>query len=193
MNPDHLKPILLNGAKLNVLIVGYGKVGRRKAKTYAAVGAHVTVVDPAAVSPTDMYLFYTMSFEAFMQSEADVFTQQHLVIACTDDVGVNASVQAHCQQSGKLLNRADDHTAGHFFDMMYESASHYTVAISGNGESPYVAKFLLNQIKIQLNQSAILARVRLLAAKTPYLKARHIPYEHIEHIDQKTLERIEDE
>ncbi|MBS7527154.1 hypothetical protein KHM83_10730 [Fusibacter paucivorans] len=217
MNPNPLKPILLNSAALNVLIIGYGKVGKRKAKAYADAGAKITVVDPntsanqmddechynarqndcISTAPDGdirrSFIFYSMPFDVFIQSEAAVFAKQHLVIACTNDTAANQLVQEHCLRSAKLFNRSDDHTAGQFFDMMYQNEAHCTIGVSGNGESPYVAKYLFNQIGALLTKSTVIERIRLLAAKTPYLKARHIPYESIAHLDQISLEKIGDE
>ena len=46
MKDNTLKPILLHTKDLKVLIIGFGRIGKRKANAYARVGAEITIVDP---------------------------------------------------------------------------------------------------------------------------------------------------
>jgi len=192
MKDKALKPILMHTADLKVLIVGFGKVGKRKASAYAKAGANVTVVDPSLTSDiTDEHLTgHALSFEAFITQYRDLFLKQHLIVICTASNTINQQVQEHCKMYAKLYNRADSANESQFSDMMYDQGPYHLVAVSGNAASPYVSKYLLTIIKETLATFSIKKRIKLLYKQSADLKRHHIAYEKISDLEDETLEKL---
>lgn len=140
-----MKPIALKTEGLNVLIIGCGCVGKRKAKAYGKTGANVTTVDFSAEKNGDYQMCYTQYFEAHKKH----FLKQHLVIIATSDEAINTQIESDCKAHYKLYNRADNGT-GFFSDMTYHISEDYMVAASGLGKAPCVSKFILEKMQMHL-------------------------------------------
>lgn len=138
-----LKPIVLNASRLNVLIIGYGIIGKRKQSKYVACGAKVTTVDREPSSQAD----FTQSFSEFYKMHLDVFLAHHLVIIATNDKLENQKIAEICHRHFKLFNRTDDGKEGLFSDMAFHSNEHFIVASSGRAKSPNVSKYVLKQLE----------------------------------------------
>lgn len=189
---DALKAILLSLDKLNILIVGYGRIGQRKAKAFDHSSAHITIVDPiykAAETPP-LVTPYEMTFDAFLASHPSVFLKQHLVIICTDDQDVNQKVQEACDAHAKLFNRTDDFSKSTFSDMIQYGDEHQLVAVSGRGISPYVSKYLMDHIKPLIMSKDHQDRIGILSRKSPILKTKRMAYEDIKNLSNSDIERI---
>lgn len=140
-----MKPISLRTEGLNVLIIGFGCVGKRKATAYNQAGANVTTVDFSAEKRADYQMAYTQYFEAHKTH----FLKQHLIIIATSDEAINTQIESDCKVHYKLYNRADNGT-GFFSDMTYHISEDYMVAASGLGKAPSVSKFILEKIQMHL-------------------------------------------
>ena len=206
MRAKGIKPILLSADQLNVLVIGYGKIGQRKARAYRASGAKVIAVDPHTLpsiststldvqpqSLEDGVLYYQMTFESFFVLHENLFNLQHLVLICTNQPDVNQIVQEKCVQMAKLYNRTDYFEQSLFSDMLSLEDQHTLVAISGKGHSPYIIKYLRPLVQNLIAQKNIQKRLEILNRVTPKLKFLGIPYEQIMHLDDDALERIGDE
>jgi precorrin-2 dehydrogenase/sirohydrochlorin ferrochelatase len=195
MKDNTLKPILLHTKDLKVLIIGFGRIGKRKAKAYARVGADITIVDPN--SPSELQhdapinaTYYPLSFHTFISHHIDIFLKQHLVVICTPSNEVNQAVEQLCKVHAKLYNRTDNAKASQYSDMMYDQGKHHLIAVSGNASSPYVSKYLLSIIKETLATFAIKKRISILFKQSTYLKQHQIPYEKISHLEDEALENL---
>jgi len=136
-------PVLLKAEQLNILIVGYGRIGRRKAEKYLEAGASVCSIDPDPKQNAD----FVMTFETYIKAHEAHFSEQHMVYICTSSTEANETVMASCQAVAKLYNRTDAGNLGQFSDMAYLEAEDYLIATSGKAASPHMAKFLRSSLK----------------------------------------------
>src|ERR1700737_748987 len=86
------------------LVVGGGKVARRKVEGLVACGALVTVVAPS-VSPEIVALGVTGHRRPYRSPEAGDY---RLVITATDDPAVNRTVFEDGEAAGVWVNSADE-------------------------------------------------------------------------------------
>ena len=123
-------PVTLNLGGVPCLVVGGGRVGRRKAETLGAAGAVVTVIDPnrnRAFRPGDC-------------------AGQRLVVAATDDHAINDAVEADAHAHGAWCNRADRPDGGDVaFAAAYRTGG-VTIGISTDGGDPTRARAVRDRI-----------------------------------------------
>lgn len=144
------------------LVVGAGRVGRRKVDTLAAFGAgSIRVIDtqPAEFGPD-------VHFEArpFRESDLDgVF----LAFCCTSDRALNERIGRLCRERGILCNVADDPDLSSFTVPATVRQGDLTLAISTGGHSPALSKRLRQELEAHFGERygrllTLLGRVRAL-------------------------------
>ncbi len=126
----------LNGKK--VAVFGGGEVGLRKAK-YLASEAEVVVVSREFVPGFEGAGIrrVTADIDAVMVGWID---WAHLVVAATNVPEINDRIAAAALEGGKPCNRADGIST--FMIPSVVERENYTVAISTEGRSPGMSKFL---------------------------------------------------
>ncbi len=95
-------PIFIDLSGKRCLVVGAGEVGCRRARTLRDAGAEVLMVAPEAASRPDGVHFEQRTFE-----ESDV-QECTLVVAATNDHGVNGDVAAVARAAGIPVSVSDD-------------------------------------------------------------------------------------
>ena len=162
-------PVMLDLRGRRCLVVGGGFVATRKVAGLLDAHASVVVVapriDPALLdlegSPVVAHRRYrTRDLEG-------VF----LVITCTDDPGVNRRVSQEATDRGIWVNSADDPANCSFTLPSVARAGELTVAVSTNGKSPALSKWLRQRFEQEFDDSwpvllDILAGVRAEARAT---------------------------
>ena len=142
---NQLYPIFLKVHQLNILLVGGGYVGTEKLEFLlkSSPRAQVTVVarefrkeflDLAAHSET-----VTLIEDAYHEK---YLGGKHLVIAATDDKGVNRQIRDDAKERYLLVNVADTPDLCDFYLGGIVTKGNLKVAISTNGKSPTAAKRL---------------------------------------------------
>lgn len=142
-------PAFLDLSGRRCLVVGAGRVGRRKLASLLALEAgrrpaEVLVLDPgpAADLPPDPAVTYEQ--RAFRPGDLEGRT---LVFAAASDPAVNAAVAGLCAQQGILCNCADDPAASGFIVPASASRSGLTLAVSTAGGSPALARMLREELE----------------------------------------------
>jgi precorrin-2 dehydrogenase / sirohydrochlorin ferrochelatase len=126
-------PILVEGAALEVLIVGGGAVAVRKASAFAAAGAALRIVarEPSeamqALAKAPSVRLETRDYEAHDIGDAT------LVIAATDDRATNARVAADARAAARLVNVVDAPEGGSFATMATHRSGALVMAVSAGG------------------------------------------------------------
>ncbi len=144
------------------LVVGAGRVGRRKVETLTAFGAgdiHVLDSQPAEFGPN-------VRFEArpFVDADLDgVF----LAFCCTSDRTLNERIGRLCRERGILCNVADDPELSTFTVPATVRRGELTLAISTGGHSPALSKRLRQELEAHFGERygrfiTLLGRVRAL-------------------------------
>jgi precorrin-2 dehydrogenase / sirohydrochlorin ferrochelatase len=123
---------MLHGEAIRVLIVGGGRVAARKAKSLLAAGAAVHVVsmqigdDLTSVDTPGL----TVTRRPFSESDLD---NANLVIAATDDRGLNARVARLANKANRLVSVADAPAEGTFVSMATHRAGDLVIGVSAGG------------------------------------------------------------
>ena len=143
-------PILLRLQDKQVAVIGGGAVATRKVKHLLAAGARVLVISPAA---TDEILAWSGQGQIEFMQEAyrrDMLKEHMplLVIAATDDAGVNQIVAQDAQRIRALCNVVNDSGAdSDFSNMAVLDRAPLTIALSSNGASPALTRRLKQQLE----------------------------------------------
>lgn len=141
-------PMFVELGGKNCLVVGGGSVARRKAEALVSFGAEVTVVAPEIVQELLDNPGVTALVRPFR--EEDLQKDFFLVIAASDDPGVNGWVTQLCQARRIPVNRADENGSGGFLFPALVKKGDLTVGISTGGASPKAAGFFRRLIEAAL-------------------------------------------
>ncbi len=144
MERNELYPIFLKVSNLEVLIVGGGNVGFEKLTFLlkSSPNAQVQMVSLDFL-PETLELAQGHEVEIVREAYHEKFLQgKHMVIACTDNTGVNEQVYHDCRKRSILVNVADNPPFCDFYMGGIVTKGNVKVAISTNGKSPTTAKRL---------------------------------------------------
>ncbi len=124
------------------LIVGGGKVARRKADALLKADARVTVMAPV-IDPALDRLAAARRLRCQRRGfEAAMLDDYFLVIAATDDRGLNRRIAAAAIQKKCLVNVVDDPAVGTFIMPSVIERDPVIIAVSTGGASPVLARLL---------------------------------------------------
>lgn len=130
-------PMLLRGAAVRALVVGYGPVGRRKAGKILAGGGSVVAVDPAA----EPLAAERLAVRRKGYGPADLAGITH-VFACTADPALNARVAEDAAAAGLPANSSTDPATCAFVLPASTARRNFSLLFSGAGRNPSAAMFL---------------------------------------------------
>ena len=146
-------PLFLDLAGKPVLLVGGGDVAARKFALLAEAGAVVTVVAP--LLKTELAAAFERGAISWRQREfrADDIDGQWLVIAATDDRGVNAAAADAAQAARIPCNVVDDRELSSFIMPAIIDRSPVQIAVSTGGTSPVLARLIRERLETLLDGS----------------------------------------
>ena len=126
-------PILIEGSAVRALVVGGGSVAARKTMALLDAGAHVRVVAPDIAEPLRNCATHgRLELVTRRYVPSDIGDAQ-LVVAATDDRGVNAAVASDARAAGRLVNVADAPGDGSFSTMATHRHGALIVGVSAGG------------------------------------------------------------
>jgi siroheme synthase-like protein len=132
--------------------VGAGAVGLQKVRSLLECGAKITVVAPEARSEIrELAQDGKLKWQQRHYAAADVQGQQ-LVIAATNNPGVNHSVYSDGVAAGVLVNAVDDPPFCDFYFGSVVRRGPLQIGISTAGESPAFAQRLREQLELLLDE-----------------------------------------
>ncbi len=146
---DYL-PVYLNLKESNVLLVGGGKVGTRKARLILRSGANLTVLAPEITSELQDLLKQaggTWITDSYNEPSLSSTTIPALIVAATPDRSVNEKVSADAKIKGIPVNVVDSPDLCTFIFPSIVDRSPLIVAISSSGRSPVLARLLRRKIE----------------------------------------------
>ncbi len=140
-------PIYLDIENRNVVIIGGGNVCARKAETMMNYGARVTVVSPEFTAEIEKWAAEgCLALRRKMYDESDL-DGANLVIASTDDEGVNTTIAADCRRRRIPVNVVDvTHLCEFIVPAIIEKGS-VQIAVSTGGSSPALARTLKEDLQ----------------------------------------------
>ena len=144
MEQNELYPIFLKVHQLEILIVGGGFVALEKCSFLlkSSPNAKVTLVAPFFREETkelaekfQLHMIHDSYQKSYLENK-------QMVIATTDNLGVNIQVYHDCKEKNILVNVADNPPYCDFFMGGIVTKGNVKIAISTNGKSPTTAKRL---------------------------------------------------
>lgn len=179
-------PINVDIDNRDCTVIGGGKVAERKVKGLLACHGRVKVISPE-VTPTlaDMAARSIIKWQArgFVKGDlADSF----LVIAATDDEGVQEKVYKEAQEGNILLNVADVPKWCNFILPASLRRGDLTITISTAGKSPALARRTRQRLEADFGQEYDLA-LQLMGALRPLVLALGRPHAENKIVFEKLL------
>ena len=146
---DYL-PLFLQVSNQRCLVVGGGDIALRKIRLLKAPGANVRVV--AREISADIREFLASGDHQLLEKPFDHHDLNDvcLVIAATDDEGVNRRVAELAQQQQLFVNVVDDADAGNAVMPAIVDRSPVVVAFSTGGKTPVLARLLRQKLETLL-------------------------------------------
>ena len=141
-------PVNLGLAGQPVLVVGGGPVAARKVHALLRAGARVTVVAPTATAEISEHPDIAWHRWPYRPGEVAAF---RLVVTATDDPAVNSLVAHDCEAANIFVNSADDPVNCTFTLPSVARRGNLQVAVSTNGQSPALARWLRQQIEREID------------------------------------------
>lgn len=143
-----------------VLVFGGGRVGARKARRFSAE-AEVVVVSPA-FADADFGDAERVRDEPDAEGVADWVdrTDPALVVAATDDSALNETIAATSRDRGVLVNRADESGGREWGSVVVPATvrdGSVTVAISTDGKSPALSRYLRQRVESVVTNAGAMA------------------------------------
>jgi uroporphyrin-III C-methyltransferase/precorrin-2 dehydrogenase/sirohydrochlorin ferrochelatase len=160
---DYL-PLFVRIAGQRCVLVGGGEIARRRLTTLLAAGARVTVIALDANEDVRALCGGDADLQLRPFEPEDVIGAM-LVVAATDDVGVNRAVHAAASRHGALVNTVDDAALSNAIFPSIIDRDPVLVAVSTGGRSPTLARRVRTMIEARLpsglsNVAAALGRWR---------------------------------
>jgi precorrin-2 dehydrogenase/sirohydrochlorin ferrochelatase len=142
-------PVLLDLTAKKVLVVGGGQVAQRKVETLLEYEAKISIVSRLLTDKLNhMVECKRVVFlgQAFLPHHLD---GAFLVIAATNDKGLNHRVSEEAKRKGILVNAVDQPADCNFIVPSIIRRGDLLVAISTSGKSPAMAKRIREQLESQ--------------------------------------------
>ena len=150
-------PLFLDLNQAKCLVVGAGRVGRRKMGSLLESGVReLVVLDPELPDSALLPEHPALAFEARCFTPEDL-AGCTLVFAASGSRETNAAVAAACAERGILCNCADAPLEGNCIVPATARAGEMTLALSTGGASPAYARFLREELEGWLHEKAPLA------------------------------------
>jgi precorrin-2 dehydrogenase/sirohydrochlorin ferrochelatase len=142
-------PVFLQLEGMTALVVGGGGVARRKVETLLAFGAKVSIVS-RELAPELKRLIDNGEIR-FLGAEMEdrFFDDVSLVIAATDDAGLNHQVSEGARSRGLLVNAVDQPADCTFIVPSIVRKGDLMIAISTSGKSPALSKKIRKRLEAQ--------------------------------------------
>ncbi|MBF0273195.1 MAG: bifunctional precorrin-2 dehydrogenase/sirohydrochlorin ferrochelatase [Magnetococcales bacterium] len=145
--PHYMAELVLEDKE--TLVVGGGRVARRKIEGLLASGARVTVVAPALDPVVSEWVLggrITHWSSLFAESMLDRPPRPWLVFAATDLAERNREVARLCAQRGLWCNSADDPGSSGLLVPAVVRRGEVVVAVGSGGRSPALSRVLKERI-----------------------------------------------
>ena len=142
-------PMLKDITGVRALVVGGGPVALRRAEMLARFGARVCIVAPKIVDePLNPAVAYVQK-----KFDADDLRDAQIVVAATDDRGLNAKIAQLCRAQKIEVNAADDSEVSTFHFPAIVQRGGMTVAVSAGDAGPLAAKYVRERIEAALPEN----------------------------------------
>jgi len=140
-------PAFLDLRDRPAVVVGGGTVAERKVAALLAAGARVAVISPAMTSELRRLALEGAIEAKEREYQSGDLRGAHLAVVATDDTELNRRAAREARAERVLVNTVDDVEYCDFIAPAVIQQGDVTVAISTNGKSPAMARFLRRQLE----------------------------------------------
>ena len=158
-------PICLDLDDVLVLVVGGGRIGARKADALIAGGARVRLVAAEVSEHVDRAAMHEVRERPF--EDADLHDVR-LVITATGDVDTDQTISVAARSAGIWPNAADHPVDCEFILPAIARAGRVSAAISTDGASPALARYLRDRVAELLTDDVAAFAEELATARTDH-------------------------
>jgi precorrin-2 dehydrogenase/sirohydrochlorin ferrochelatase len=137
-------PVFLNLNGRNAVVIGGGKVAERKVHSLIKTGAVVSVISPEITKNLENLRTKGLIRHVKRQYQKGDLKNAFIVIAGTSSSRINKKIARDAKQ---LINVIDEPSEGNFIAPSVVKRSPLTIAISTEGTSPAVAKFIRKEME----------------------------------------------
>jgi precorrin-2 dehydrogenase / sirohydrochlorin ferrochelatase len=150
MNDLEYTFIALLSNKINVLVVGGGRAGYIKAKTFAIRGCNVKVVSKDFTDD-----FKSIEYMENLSLIRDIYkteyiADRHIVVIATSDEELNNIIKQECEGQFKIYLCANDFKQGLFVTPVQNRTDNIEFAVTTRSGSPKTSVFLSKILKDEL-------------------------------------------
>lgn len=154
-------PVMLDVARLRVLVVGGGAVALRKVRGVLEAGGSPEVVSPALTDELRALVERRRLVWLPRPYQAGDACGRHLVFAATGSPGTNTAVAREAEEAGALVSLADDGEGSLFTLPAVLREGGVTVALSTGGASPLLARRIRDRLAAVVTPGLGRAALRL--------------------------------
>lgn len=129
-------PLALRLDDVDVLVIGAGEVGAKKASQLLDAGARVSVIAKEVRAELPEAL-QRLELRRYRRGDLAAYS---LVVSATGDPATNDLVVAEAKELRRWLNVVDDPERSSFYFMALHRQGDVTIAVSTNGASPALAQ-----------------------------------------------------
>lgn len=135
--------------KINVGIIGGGKAGLIKAKTFLNRGANLWVLSREFEDEFSDLKVYGVQLVKGEYYE-DFIKDKHLVIIAVDDLELNVKIKKHCEMNYKIYFDCTDFNSGMGVIPAQRDTKNLSFSVHTKGGNPKASMLLLNKIEKEL-------------------------------------------
>ncbi|MBF0187519.1 MAG: bifunctional precorrin-2 dehydrogenase/sirohydrochlorin ferrochelatase [Magnetococcales bacterium] len=143
----YMAELILQGRP--VLVVGGGRVARRKVRSLLPCGARVTIAAPVLIDELAVWVREGRISHLPMAWSPDLLERGErpvLLFAATSDAALNRQIAALCRQQGVLCNAIDDTPDNGFRVAAMVRRGDLTIGVGTGGNSPALARLVKERI-----------------------------------------------
>lgn len=165
-------PLFFNLTEFPCLVVGGGTVALRKVEQLLKAGANVTIVAPQIIEDLNKLLQPEKCVWVNRRYKSPEAASYRLVVATTDDSGINQQIFEDCQARGIPVNVVDQpHLCTVIFPSIIQRGM-ITLAVSSSGKAPFLTKALKERLESFMAEIYHLEKPDLLIKFRDFVKSK---------------------
>lgn len=142
-------PVFMPLKNKKVRIFGAGNVALRRIGTLIKFAAHIDVVAPAIKEEIRLMPGINIIERAYRKGDCEGFD---LVVAATDDKGVNCRIAEECREHGILVSVADDRKLCTFLFPAIIKKNNIVIGVTSGGEDHGKVRALAENLRIKIDE-----------------------------------------
>lgn len=137
-------PLFISLENKDILVVGAGKIAKRRINTLNEFGCNITVI--ADIIDDEIYSMSNINFvkRKYMAGDCNNF---FMVLALTNNKKVNRKILHECNKNNILVNICDDKEKCDFYFPAIISQDNIVIGVTASGENHSLVKQISDRIR----------------------------------------------